>query len=120
MTYLLNLSNSTAPGQRHYITRPSASLCLIDMPAVQAYHPPMGKEKIEDPVMAAVRKRVEQSGLTYQQIGERMGYTPASARQAVSQFLRTGDPQISMLRRFADAMGISLHTLLFENRRSDR
>ena len=47
-----------------------------------------------------------------QEIGEKMGYSPSSARQAVSQFLRSGDPQIGMLRRFADAMGISLVTLL--------
>jgi len=62
--------------------------------------------------METVRQRVESSGLTYQQIGERMGYSPKSARQGVSQFLRSGDPQISTLRRFASAMGISLLTLL--------
>lgn len=72
----------------------------------------MGKTRHEDPVMAVVRERVERSGLTHQVIGERMGYGPTSARQAVSQFLRSGDPQIGTLRRFADAMGISLHTLL--------
>jgi transcriptional regulator with XRE-family HTH domain len=49
---------------------------------------------------------------TYQEIGEKMGYLPPSARQAVSQFLKSGDPQIGMLRRFANAMGISLLTLL--------
>ena len=62
--------------------------------------------------MKAVRERVERSGQTYQQIGEKMGYSPPSARQAVSQFLRSGDPQVGMLRRFAAAMGISLLTLL--------
>lgn len=72
----------------------------------------MGKQRTEDPVMAAVRQRVEESGLTQQAIGEAMGYAPGSARQAVSQFLRSGDPQIGMLRRFAGAMGISLRTLL--------
>jgi transcriptional regulator with XRE-family HTH domain len=72
----------------------------------------MGKKRHEDPVMEAVRQRVAASGLTYAEIGERMGYAESSARQAVSQFLRSGDPQISMLRRFADAMGISLRTLL--------
>lgn len=76
----------------------------------------MGKVRHEDPVMPAVRRYVERSGLTYQEIGERMGYGPASARQAVSQFLRSGDPQISSLRRFAKAMGIRLQTLLKEER----
>lgn len=74
----------------------------------------MGKERIEDPVMDSVRERIEQSGMTYQQIGERMGYSPSSARQAVSQFLKSGDPQISMLRKFAEAMEISLRKLLQE------
>lgn len=72
----------------------------------------MGKQKHIDPVMTAVRERFERSGLTQQELGERMGYAPQSARQAVSQFLRSGDPQISMLRRFAAAVGISLQTLL--------
>ena len=72
----------------------------------------MGKKTTIDPVMETVRQRAEASGLTYQEIGERMGYGPGSACQAVSQFLKTGDPQISMLRRFAEAVGISLNTLL--------
>ena len=72
----------------------------------------MSKIKHTDPVMESVRERVALSGKTQQQIGEAMGYPPASARQAVSQFLKSGDPQISMLRRFAEAMGITLGTLL--------
>ena len=72
----------------------------------------MGKKATIDPVMETVRQRMKDSGLTYQEVGERMGYGPSSARQAVSQFLKTGDPQISMLRRFAEAVGISLNTLL--------
>jgi transcriptional regulator with XRE-family HTH domain len=72
----------------------------------------MGKQKIEDHVMTAVRERFVKSGLTQQELGERMGYAPASARQAVSQFLKSGDPQISMLRRFAKALGISVRSLV--------
>jgi len=72
----------------------------------------MRKKKHNDPVMEAVRERVQKSGLTQQELGERMGYPPQSARQSVSQFLKTGDPQISMLRRFAESFGISIHTLL--------
>ena len=68
----------------------------------------MGKERIEDPVMKRVQKLYEASGLTQQQLGEKMGYAPPSARQAVSQFLKSGDPQISMLRRFAKAVGVKL------------
>jgi transcriptional regulator with XRE-family HTH domain len=72
----------------------------------------MGKQKVEDPAMAAVRERFAKSGMTQQELGERMGYAPGSARQAVSQFLKSGDPQISMLRRFAKALGISVKSLL--------
>ena len=72
----------------------------------------MSKIKHTDPAMESVRERVTLSRKTQQQIGEAMGYPPASARQAVSQFLKSGDPQISMLRRFASAMGISLGALL--------
>ncbi len=62
--------------------------------------------------MAAVRERFAKSGLTQQELGERMGYAPGSARQSVSQFLQSGDPQIGMLRRFASAIGVSLKTLI--------
>ncbi|MCA9031721.1 MAG: helix-turn-helix transcriptional regulator [Planctomycetaceae bacterium] len=72
----------------------------------------MPKEKIHDPIMDVVKERLEKSGMTYQQLGEQMGYSPKSARQAVSQFLNSGDPHISMLRKFAKAMGVSLTTLI--------
>ena len=72
----------------------------------------MGKTPQQDPVMDAIRKAVEASGLTHQLIGERMGYPEESARKSVSQFLRGHDPRISMIRRFADALGIPLSRLL--------
>ena len=72
----------------------------------------MGKERVNDPVMQAIRERFEKSGMTQQELGEKMGYAPETARQAVSQFLKSGDPQVSMLRRFARAVGVSVSTLL--------
>jgi transcriptional regulator with XRE-family HTH domain len=72
----------------------------------------MAKERHDDPVMTAVKERFEASSLTQQALGEKMGYPAASARSSVSQFLNSGDPHISMLRRFADAMGIAVTTLL--------
>ncbi len=72
----------------------------------------MAKERHDDPVMQAVRERYEASSLTQQALGEKMGYPESSARSSVSQFLNSGDPHISMLRRFATAMGISVTTLL--------
>ncbi|MCA9073809.1 MAG: helix-turn-helix transcriptional regulator [Planctomycetaceae bacterium] len=72
----------------------------------------MESEPHEDPVMEAVRERLQASGKTYQEIGEAMGYSPSSARQAVSQFLKGSDPRIGTLRKFAKAMGVSVLTLL--------
>ena len=72
----------------------------------------MGKERTEDPSMRKVRKLFEGSGMTQQELGEKMGYQPTSARQAVSQFLKSGDPQVGMLRRFAKAMGVKIDSLI--------
>jgi pyrroloquinoline quinone (PQQ) biosynthesis protein C len=41
-----------------------------------------------------------------------MGCTPETVRQAVWQFLKTSDPHISLLRRFADAVGITIEELV--------
>ena len=79
----------------------------------------MGKERVNDPVMKAVRERFEASKLTQQALGEKMGYPPTVARQAVFQFLKSGDPQIGTLRRFARAMGISLVTLIRQSEVQD-
>ena len=63
-------------------------------------------------VLERARKLVANSGLTYQQIGERMGYPRESARQSVGQFLRGTNPTVSMLIRFAEAMGVEARELL--------
>ncbi|WP_425616675.1 hypothetical protein NA78x_000327 [Anatilimnocola sp. NA78] len=43
-----------------------------------------------------------------------MGYKGDTARKSVNQFLKCRDPQISMLRRFADAVGVALSTIVRE------
>ena len=72
----------------------------------------MARAKTEDPAMARVRAAVEASGLTQQELGERMGYAPGSARKSVSQFLRSGDPHVSMVRKVAGALGIDVCELV--------
>ena len=62
--------------------------------------------------MVKVRKVVEDSGLSQQAIGERMGYPPKSARQSVSRFLQGENPTVSVLSRFAKAMGVKVEDLL--------
>jgi transcriptional regulator with XRE-family HTH domain len=73
----------------------------------------MAKEPTpDDPSMAKIRRLVEQSGLTQQQIGEKMGYPPTSARQAVFQMLKGHDPHVSTLRRVAKALGVKPDSLI--------
>ena len=66
-----------------------------------------------DPIMKAVRDAREKSGLSYEQLGLKMGYTPDTARKSAWQFVtKTNDPRLSMLRRFAEAVDIPLSELL--------
>lgn len=66
-----------------------------------------------DPAMARARTLFEQSGLTLDQLGERMGYEGGTARASVWQFLnKTTDPRLSMLRRFAKAVGVDVKELV--------
>jgi transcriptional regulator with XRE-family HTH domain len=66
-----------------------------------------------DPVMAVVRTRFEKSKLSLDELGQKMGYPKDSARKSAWQFIhRTNDPRLSMLRRFAQAIGTSIKTLV--------
>lgn len=66
-----------------------------------------------EPVMSAVRTSFEQSQLSLEQLGLRMGYSQEVARKSAWQFVRrTNDPRLSMLRRFADAVGVPLSELV--------
>jgi transcriptional regulator with XRE-family HTH domain len=66
----------------------------------------------EDPVMPRVRDWLKESGLTMHELGLRMGYGEATARKSVSQFLKSADPRIGMLRKFAAAAGIPIEDLV--------
>jgi transcriptional regulator with XRE-family HTH domain len=69
----------------------------------------------EDTVMAAARERFEASGMSLEALGLKMGYPKLSARKSAWQFLHgTSDPRLSMLRKFAGAIGIKVATLLRE------
>jgi hypothetical protein len=72
----------------------------------------MAKRRQEDSTMARVRDRFEKSGLSLHDLGLKMGYPEDSARKSVWQFLKSADPRISMLQRFARAMGIDVKELL--------
>jgi hypothetical protein len=74
----------------------------------------------QDPAMKKVTELYEGSGKTLEELGLAMGYAPVAARKSAWQFLmKTGDPRISMLRRFAKAMGVPLADLVGESKKKN-
>lgn len=79
------------------------------------------KEKGKDePAMAKARAVFKASGLSLVDLGRRMGYPEETARQSAWQFMKTSDPRVSMLRKFADAMGVPLDELTPKRKRMSR
>lgn len=71
----------------------------------------MAKKK--QTVMGRARTIFENSGLSLDELGKRMGYEGAVARKSAWQFLnKTEDPRLSMMQRFAEAMNVSLVDLV--------
>jgi hypothetical protein len=70
------------------------------------------REPIRDPVMDKVKTAYEASRLNSQQLGEKMGYAPEIARKAVFQFLKSVDPRVGTVRRFAKAMKLKITDLI--------
>lgn len=70
--------------------------------------------KHSDPesIMEKVRNLFEKSGKTLEDVGLAMGYAEGIARRSAWQFIKKSiDPRISMLCRFAKAMGVELKDL---------
>lgn len=66
-----------------------------------------------DPAIARARAEFAASMLTLDELGTKMGYAGDAARKSAWQFLnKTADPRLSMLRKFANAVGVSLAELL--------
>ena len=63
-------------------------------------------------VCHAAWDRFKKSGLSLHELGIKMGYPEESARKSVWQFLKTADPRLSMLRRFAKALGVPVEDWL--------
>jgi transcriptional regulator with XRE-family HTH domain len=78
------------------------------------------KGDTDDPAMARVRALFEDSGLSLVELGRRMGYAEDTARQSAWQFMQTNDPRVSMLRKFAKAMGVPLDELTPRRKRMAR
>ena len=74
-------------------------------------------KKTVDPVQSIrdkLRLAANESGLSQQEIGEKMGLTEKDARKAVSRFLNAKkyDPRLSTLIAFAKAIGRDLKDLV--------
>jgi transcriptional regulator with XRE-family HTH domain len=64
-------------------------------------------------VMARARTLFEKSGLSLDDLGQKMGYEGDMARKSAWQFLnKTTDPRLSMLQKFAEALGITVADLV--------
>jgi transcriptional regulator with XRE-family HTH domain len=62
-----------------------------------------------------MRQAVEESGMTQEEIGLKMGFAKGGARQAISRLLNPDseyDPRLSTLLAFAKAVNTSLKELL--------
>ena len=58
------------------------------------------------------KRLLAESGLTYSEVGKRMGFHPDSARQMVYRFLNGRNPSASMASKFAKALGKSVEEVL--------
>ena len=63
-------------------------------------------------ILKKAKLRAKQSGLSYRQIGVKMGYPPASARQSVSQFLNGANSSLETLLRFCKAIELDPREVL--------
>ena len=71
------------------------------------------RKNVAQLVMERARTAFEKSGLSLEELGQRMGYDGDSARKSAWQFLnKTVDPRLSMLDKFSDALNIRLNELL--------
>ena len=66
----------------------------------------MKKNRLET-VMKKAQLLFDKSGLSLDELGRKMGADEKTARQTAWQFLKkTTDPRLSMLFRFAEALGV--------------
>jgi transcriptional regulator with XRE-family HTH domain len=85
-------------------------------PAVNTIYTGVMAEKHEDQAMTKARALFEASGLSLHDLGLKMGYPPENARQSAWQFMKSGDPRVSTLRRFAAALGVPVDELIAERK----
>jgi len=76
-------------------------------------------EKNKDPVMRRIREAFKESGLSLDELGQKMGSEGETARKAAWQFLnKVDDPRVSTMRKFAEAVGVPLADFFAENKKA--
>jgi len=58
------------------------------------------------------KRLLKESGLSYREVGEKMGYHPDSARQMVYRFLLGRNPSAAAVAKFAKALGKQVEEVL--------
>jgi transcriptional regulator with XRE-family HTH domain len=65
--------------------------------------------------MHRCRALFQKAKLTLDELGEKMGYSGKTTRASAWQFLhKSNDPRVSMLRKFAQAVGVKVADLFRE------
>jgi hypothetical protein len=78
-------------------------------------------DETPDKAILRARELFSQSGLTLDQLGQRMGHDGIVARKVAWQFLnKVIDPRLSTLRKFAAAVGVSIGELLTDEKKKGR
>jgi transcriptional regulator with XRE-family HTH domain len=68
-----------------------------------------------DKIMERLREKFRSSGISLDELGRNMGYPDATARKSAWQFLnKTADPRLSMMKKTADALGLTMAELFRE------
>lgn len=62
-------------------------------------------------VLQKAKRLARKRGLTYEQVGVKMGWPKKSARQSAWQFLNSTNPSLAMLLRFCKATEIDVKDL---------
>jgi transcriptional regulator with XRE-family HTH domain len=68
--------------------------------------------KLSKTIIAKAKKLFDKSGMTLEELGEKMGHESETARQKVwLLFNRTTDLRVSTVERLADALGVKVKDL---------
>jgi transcriptional regulator with XRE-family HTH domain len=71
------------------------------------------KSMLAKSVMKSAQQLFEQSEMTLEELGQKMGHPPGTARRAVWQlFNKVSNPRLSTLESLAAALGVKLTDLL--------